>query len=75
MAAHCSEQEIEKLKKQFLALDEDGSGLVTMEELKSIFMDPRLKMSEGDIEVLLADFDIDGSGAVDISEFLVLMSN
>ena len=37
MAAHCSEAEIDKLKKQFLALDEDGSGLVTIDELKSIF--------------------------------------
>lgn len=75
MAAHLTEQEIQKIKKQFLALDEDGSGLVTMEELKSIFMDPRLKMTEADIEVLLQEFDIDGSGAIDISEFLVLMSN
>ena len=37
---------MENLKKQFLALDEDGSGLVTIEELKGIFKDPRLKMSE-----------------------------
>ena len=75
MASHLNEGEIDKLKKQFLALDEDGSGLVTIDELKSIFLDPRLKMSETDIEVLLQEFDIDGSGAIDISEFLVLMSN
>ena len=61
MVAALSEQEVQKIKKQFLALDEDGSGLVTMEELKSIFMDPRLKMTEGDIEVLLQEFDIDCS--------------
>ena len=75
MAAQLSEKEIGKLKKQFLALDEDGSGLVTIDELKSIFKDPRLKMSEADIEVLLNEFDMDGSGAVDISEFLMLMGN
>ena len=56
MAAHLNEKEVENLKKQFLALDEDGSGLVTIEELKGIFKDPRLKMSEEDVEVLLGEF-------------------
>ena len=75
MAAHLNEKEVENLKKQFLALDEDGSGLVTIEELKGIFKDPRLKMSEDDVEVLLGEFDLDGSGAVDLTEFMVLMGN
>ena len=75
MAAHLNEKEVENLKKQFLALDEDGSGLVTIEELKGIFKDPRLKMSEEDVEVLLGEFDLDGSGAVDLTEFMVLMGN
>ena len=75
MASHLSEQEIAKLKRQFLALDQDGSGEISSDELTSIFKDPRLKMSEKDIELLLKEFDVDGSGAIDISEFLLLMSN
>ena len=32
-------------------------------------------MSEKDIALLLQDFDADGSGAIDIREFLMIMSN
>ena len=74
MASHLSETEIAKIKRQFLDLDEDGSGEITIEELKSILKDPTLKMKEDAISALLADFDLDGSGGIDISEFLILMS-
>ena len=75
MAAHLSEKEIETIKRQFLALDEDGSGEISIMELGSILQDPRLKMSEDDIAALIAEFDIDGSGTIDICEFLILMGN
>ena len=73
--ANLSEQEIAKLKRQFLALDADGNGEISADELKGIFKDPRLKMSEKEVDLLLQDFDADGSGAIDIREFLMIMSN
>ena len=75
MATHLSESEIKKLKKAFLDLDEDGSGEITIDELKSILRDPRLKISENDIDKMLEEFDLDGSGGIDVSEFLILMSS
>ena len=75
MEPNLPEKEMAELKKVFLALDEDASGLITLEELGSIFQDPRMKMSENDVQDLLKDFDVDGSGAIDIGEFLALMSN
>ena len=74
MASHLKEEEIAKIKRQFLDLDEDGSGEITIEELKSILKDPTLKMKEDAISALLAEFDLDGSGGIDISEFLIQMS-
>ena len=75
MASHLSEKEISDLKRDFLDLDEDGSGEINVNELKNILKDPRLKMSEDDIAALIAEFDIDGSGTIDICEFLILMGN
>ena len=75
MAAHLSEKEIAKIKRQFLALDEDGSGEISMTELASILQDPKLKMSQDDIAALTLEFDLDGNGTIDICEFLILMSN
>ena len=75
MAAHLSEKEIAKIKRQFLVLDKDGSGEISEDELRGIFQDPRLKMTEEDIDKLFTEFDLDGSGLINISEFLILMSN
>ena len=73
--AHLSEKEISDLKRDFLDLDEDGSGEISVNELKNILKDPRLKMSEDAIVELMKEFDLDGSGGIDVSEFLILMSN
>ena len=75
MASHLSEVEISQLKRDFLDLDEDGSGEISSKELKDILKDPRLKMSEAAIDHLMKEFDLDGSGGVDVSEFLILMGN
>ena len=75
MAAHLSETEIENIKRLFLAVDEDGSGEISVAELRSILGDKKLKMSEEDIDRFLQEFDRDGSGTIDICEFLIMMSN
>lgn len=75
MASHLSEVEISNLKRDFLDLDEDGSGEISPNELKTILKDPRLKMSDADINNLVKEFDLDGSGGVDVGEFLILMGN
>ena len=73
--AQLSEDEIAKIKRSFLELDEDGSGEISVHELQSILKDPKLRMSEDDVNKLMKDFDLDGNGTIDICEFLILMSN
>ena len=73
--AQLSEEEIAKIKRSFLELDEDGSGEISVQELQSILKDPKLRMSEEDVKGLMEDFDLDGNGTIDICEFLILMSN
>ena len=61
-----------KIKKEFLALDVDGDGDVSIKELEVLLrsVKRRLGMSEKDIRNALSDFDQDGDGTVDIEEFL-----
>ena len=75
MASHLTEAEIAKIKRQFLVLDEDGSGELSVEELASILKDPKLKMSSEDVNSLMTEFDIDGNGTINVCEFLILMAN
>lgn len=75
MASHLTEAEIAKIKRQFLVLDEDGSGELSVEELASILKDPKLKMSPEDVNNLMKEFDIDGNGTINVCEFLILMAN
>ena len=70
-----SEKEVQKLKRAFLDLDEDGSGEISLSELKAILNDPTLRMNDSAIEQLLKDFDKDGSGGIDVSEFIIWMGN
>ena len=73
--AQLSEKEIAKIKRSFLELDEDGSGEISVQELRSILKDPKLNMTEEDVNKLMKDFDLDGNGTIDICEFLILMSS
>ena len=74
MASNLTEEEIAKIKTQFLSLDEDGSGELSIDELSSILKDPKLKMTPEDVNHLMTEFDIDGSGTINVCEFLILMS-
>jgi calmodulin len=63
------------LKREFLALDQDGDGDISTAELKALLksMKTRLRMSETEINRLCKSFDIDGDGKIDIPEFLQII--
>ena len=75
MASHITDKEIRKIKQQFLALDEDGCCDIPVSGLKSIMQDPKVNMSEEDINTLIKELDINGNGSIDSCEFLILLSN
>jgi calmodulin len=69
--SHLSEEEIVYLRELFNLFDEDGNGVITVNEVIPI-MDML-----GDIpneDVLFSDYDIDGSGFIDFAEFLMTVS-
>ena len=71
-----SARQITQLKQEFLALDENGDGTISTGELEKLIREvkSKLSLSEKDITKIIYDFDLDGSGTIDINEFLVAMA-
>ena len=65
-------EEIENMKAEFLKLDVDGDGTITIDELSTILrsMKMELDISEDDIKRTLDDIDRDGDGTIGIEEFV-----
>ena len=72
-----SDKELEKLQKEFLELDKDGDGTITVEELGNVLrsMKSILKVSESEIKRVLRDIDKDGDGTINIKEYFANMKN
>ena len=66
-----------KLKKDFLAMDADGDGTISTDEMGKVLraMKTKLRMSESEIKRTLREFDMDGDGEIEVSEFLYMMGN
>ncbi|CAI5730401.1 unnamed protein product [Hyaloperonospora brassicae] len=65
-----TEGEIAELKNEFMAIDTDGNGVITVSELAEALRDTGLGMIEEEVLELVKGIDIDGDGLVDYPEFL-----
>ena len=63
------------MKKEFLALDLDGNGDISVQELESLLrsMKRKLRMTENQIMKMVKQTDKNGDGSVDLEEFLNLV--
>jgi len=72
-----SQQEKDELQKTFQSLDKDGNGVLTKEELleayKKVFADKA--SSELDIIKIIEEVDINNSGYIDFTEFIIASMN
>ena len=64
-------EQVEKMKKEFLLLDVDGDGTITVNELESVLrtLTKKLEVSEDDIKRTLKELDQDGDGTIDLEEY------
>ena len=63
LSKQLTEKQIKKLEEEFLELDEDGDGTITVDEIGKILrsMKKALKVNESEIKRVLADIDKDGA--------------
>ncbi|XP_019190248.1 PREDICTED: calcium-dependent protein kinase 34-like [Ipomoea nil] len=70
IAGCLSEEEIMGLKDMFRTMDTDGSGTITLEELKQGLSKQGTKLSEYEVKQLMEAADADGNGTIDYEEFI-----
>merc|ERR1712007_180663 len=59
--------------KAFTALDKDGNGQITAEELKEELHSDELGETAADLREIIAEVDTDGDGQISFEEFLAMM--
>lgn len=65
-----SEDEVKDLRKQFQAIDKDGSGMILASELAAIIRKRQMNMSDKDIKDIISEIDYHGNSKINYSEFL-----
>eukprot|EP00435_Cladocopium_sp_Y103_P038112 s72_g10.t1 len=72
IAGQLSEEKIKVLRQTFEALDANGDGLLTSQELKDGMAKANLEhvLAGLDLDALMEGIDADGSGLIDYTEFL-----
>lgn len=70
IAETLSEEEIHGLKQMFNNIDTDGSGSITLEELRTGLSRLGSKLTETEIKQLMDAADIDNNGTIDYTEFI-----
>eukprot|EP00955_Chlamydomonas_euryale_P089729 364489-Chlamydomonas_euryale.AAC.8 len=67
---HLSQDEITGMKELFKSIDEDGSGTITVSEMRKAMAQWGNKISEAELANLMAIADVDGDGLIDYNEFV-----
>jgi calcium-dependent protein kinase len=70
IASQLGESQIKALRETFMALDENGDGLLTVNEMKEGLNRCGLKEIPPDLQQIMEEVDSDGSGVIDYTEFL-----
>mmetsp|Transcript_121632 Transcript_121632/g.242308 ORF Transcript_121632/g.242308 Transcript_121632/m.242308 type:complete len:500 (-) Transcript_121632:244-1743(-) len=70
IAGQLHDDQIKELRAIFLALDDNGDGLLTLQEMKQGLEKSGLKEIPADLKQIMEDVDSDGSGVIDYTEFL-----
>ncbi|XP_062503825.1 uncharacterized protein LOC134180645 [Corticium candelabrum] len=74
LQGHLTEKQIADCKEAFNLIDEDGSGSISLRNLKGLFCALGQKTSDRELQKLMESVDTDGSGQIEFSEFLTMMA-
>ena len=72
---HATRAEINELQRQFDTFDLDGSGNISIDELRTALRNLGEYTDEAKLQQLMAAGDTDGSGEIDFAEFAAIVLN
>ncbi|KAI8788260.1 calmodulin A like [Biomphalaria glabrata] len=61
------------VKEGFIVFDKNKDGLISEDEICTVFRDMDMPISQDDAKFLIREFDLDGDGYLDFSEFVAFM--
>ena len=70
-----STKQMAQFKVQFQAFDKDKDGLITAEELLTVFNSINQAYTEEEINEMIKEIDQDGDGKINLAEFIVYMES
>lgn len=74
VASTYGEDDVRVLRDQFLSIDKDGSGTITIDEMRTVLKEQkgqkRTAIGDAEIENILKSMDLDGDGVIDYMEFV-----
>merc|ERR1719482_1039959 len=65
--------EMKKIKKSFAKFDTSGDGSLQQDELLELFKSLGMHVKPYQLEMIIKEFDADGSGEIDCDEFMAMM--
>ncbi|GMR33022.1 hypothetical protein PMAYCL1PPCAC_03217 [Pristionchus mayeri] len=65
----------EEIREAFKVYDRDGNGVISAAELRLVMQDLGEKLSEEEVNAMIAEADIDGDGQVNYEEFVMMMTS
>jgi len=69
-----TEEQIAEFKEAFSLFDRDGDGRITSKELGTVMRALGQNPTEGELNDMIHEVDIDGNGTIDFPEFLTMMA-
>merc|ERR1712167_506328 len=70
-----TEEQRECFTQAFGMFDSDGSGVVSREEFGDVCLSVGMTPTEDELEAMIKELDQDGSGDIDLNEFLSAMQS
>lgn len=65
---------LEEIRKAFKLFDEDGTGRISLRNLRHIAMELGENISEEELKAMIEEFDLDGDGEINEHEFIAIMA-
>ncbi len=69
-----TEKQVKEFRDAFRLFDKDGDGAITTKEIGTVMRSLGQDPSEGELEEMVREVDVDGNGIVEFEEFLELMA-
>jgi calmodulin len=75
MTSELPPERIAELREAFSLFDKDGSGSISMSEMKMVLLSLGVEPTDEDLKEIIEEFDSDNNNEIEFDEFVNIMAN